>query len=314
MAEDDYSIDEEVDPLDQAATTLDIIRRMREEEAALPTTLPTAAPPQPAPTPAAPPIPSGFTRADFPLGMPSQMPEPFTRSVQVGRPADVPMTAAVPGPVDMRSLLLMQQYEANEGYRRDVSQGMNQSDAMAKWGPTMFTSRTGTGMQPRYMNVGGRLYQVGLGGVSAPLTPEVKRPQYRNVGGQLFEVGAEGPPRAVTPEPMSRTALQDRAYIIKRMGNIQAMLDADQNLPNANQLLGELAKLQRQKDALDSGTRTGVSPPAAAAPMPAPIPPVSAKRRRGGSKEKLARAEELRQQYPDASKSEILDMVRAEFD
>lgn len=313
MAEDDYSIDEEVDPLDQAATTLDIIRRMREEESALPTTLPTAAPPPPAPTPAAPSIPSGFTKADFPLGMPSQIPEPFVRSVQIGRPADVPMTAAVPGPVDMRSLLLMQQYEANEGYRRDISQGMNQADAMAKWGPTMFTSRTGTGMQPRYMNVGGRLYQVGLGGVSAPLTPEVKRPQYRNVGGQLFEVGAEGPPRAVTPEPMSRIALQDRAAIVKRMGNIQTMLDADPNLPNANELRKELVNLQRQRDAMTTGTRTSVSAPVGAA-VPAPIPPVAAKRRRGGSKEKLARAEELRQQYPDASKAEILDMVKSEFD
>lgn len=322
MAEEDYSIDEEVDPMDQTAATMEIIRRMREEESMLPAALPTQ-PAQPVP----PSIPSGFTQADFPLGMPTQMPAPFVRSVQIGRPQEVPMTAAVEGPVDMRALLLMQQYEGRQGYqshiRKAVAQGKDpqqaQSEALAIFGPSMFASPSGRGLieSQRLQNIAGVGYSWNpFTGTATPRTPE--RPKFRS-----------------TPQDDIRKAmLKSRLDVLdKREINAKAATlgaTTPEDLAGINR---ELNGIRREREAVEreystipaapiSTPTTGftnappqrIAAPTPAAPVAAPIPTTAARRRRGGPKEKLARAEELRQQYPDASRAEILDMVKSEFD
>ena len=95
--------------------------------------------------------------------------------VQMAQQYNIPMASAA------AAIDAQMRFQAQRGYQKDLEAGMEATEAMAKWGPALFSTgargRYG-GMvqlpQRKFMNVGGRAYFVDpLTGTAKPVTPEV---------------------------------------------------------------------------------------------------------------------------------------------
>jgi hypothetical protein len=102
-------------------------------------------------------------------------PSTVNEVAEMAQQYNIPMAAAAAA-IDSQL-----RFQAQRGYQKDLEAGMEATEAMAKWGPALFSTgargRYG-GMvqlpQRKFMNVGGRAYFVDpLTGTAKPVTPEV---------------------------------------------------------------------------------------------------------------------------------------------
>ena len=208
-------------------------------------------------------------------------------------------------------------FQAQRGYQKDLQGGMSPTDAMAKWGPVLFSgSKSNAGMgammrssQPVLRNVGGGLYRVPSSGPAQLVVPPrdkgstwswQDKEDYTAASRRFSEMSKESATKSLSdPTPMRRQMLSDKA-IMDALSKKYSPSTGAVNSPGATPP-GNAPALSPASASVPSAIRPPSGAPAAPPQQAAP------------GKTRVDRAKELRKEHPDWSKDKIIDQVYQEF-